>query len=285
MTNNMTNDDEAAQQQKETGENWALRARQWNEQADHLAKLAHGLNTPLVAAAGVAPSHDVLDLASGVGEPALSMSELVGPTGSVTATDLVSEMLAGAERRAGERGLTNMQFQVTPMESLPFDDDSYDALTCRIGLMYTPKPERAAAQARRVLRPGARAAFMVWGPKADNSQFIIVDRVLAEVAGIDPHEGAFTPSRLGDDGALNAILQAGGFSAWEEQSLRFSPRVPLESNFWRPQLALRIGDHLARMNDGERQRIDAAMRDAYCELVDGDRVQLQVHARIGIGTV
>ncbi|MBT5193673.1 MAG: methyltransferase domain-containing protein [Rhodospirillaceae bacterium] len=277
--------DEAARQQRETRENWALRAGQWQEQADHLARLAHGLNTPLVAAAGVGAGHHVLDLASGVGEPALSMSELVGPDGSVTATDLVPEMLAGAEKRAGEKGLTNMKFQVTPMEELPFDDESFDAVTCRIGLMYTPTPERAAAQACRVLRPGCRAAFLVWGPKADNSQFIVVDRVLSEVAGIDPHEGAFTPTRLGDDGALNKVLQAGGFSTWEEQALRFSPRVDLASNFWRPQLALRIGDRLATMADDERQRIDGAMRAAYADLVDGDRVQLQVHARIGVGTV
>jgi SAM-dependent methyltransferase len=280
------NQDEAArrQQQRETRENWALRAEQWKEQADHLAKLAHGLNKPLVAAAGVGPGHHVLDLASGVGEPALSMSGTVGPEGSVTATDLVAEMLVGAERRAAEQGLTNMRFRVTPMEELPFEDDSFDAVTCRIGLMYTPSPERAVAQARRVLRPGGRAAFMVWGPKADNSQFIIVDRVLADVAGIEPHEGAFTPTRLGDDGALNDVLRAGGFRAWEEQALRFSPRIPLESNFWRPQLALRIGDRLAAMTEDERRRIDDAMREAYRDLLDGDRVQLQVHARIGIGT-
>ncbi|MBT3535458.1 MAG: hypothetical protein HN478_16380, partial [Rhodospirillaceae bacterium] len=67
--------------------------------------------------------------------------------------------------------------------------------------------------------------------------------------------------------------------------LRFSPRVDLASNFWRPQLALRIGDRLATMADDERQRIDGAMRAAYADLVDGDRVQLQVHARIGVGTV
>lgn len=276
--------DEATRQRDETRENWALRAGQWNEQADQLAKLAHGLNNPLIAAAGVSVGHHVLDLASGVGEPALSMSAMVGPAGSVTATDLVAEMLAGAERRAGDKGLTNMRFQVAPMEELPFDDDSFDALTCRIGLMYTPAPERAAAQARRVLRPGCRAAFLVWGPKADNSQFIVVDRVLSEVAGIDPHEGAFTPTRLGDEGALNEVLQAGGFSAWEEQALRFSPRVDLASNFWRPQLALRIGDRLAIMPEAEKRRIDDAMREAYVDLLDGDRVQLQVHARIGLGT-
>jgi ubiquinone/menaquinone biosynthesis C-methylase UbiE len=262
-----------------------LRAGQWNEQADHLAKLARGLSEPLMAAAGVQPGHQVLDLASGVGEPALSMAAKVGAAGQVTASDLVPEMLAGTERRAKEQGVTNMAFQVTPMEELPFVDDSFDALTCRLGLMYTPSPERALAQARRVLRPGGRAAFLVWGPKADNSQFIIVDRILHDVAGIDPHEGAFTPTRLGEDGALNQLFEAAGFQDWEELPLRFSPRVALESNFWRPQLALRIGDNLKTMSEAEYQRLDDAMREAYRDLVDGDRVQLQVHARIGAGTV
>ncbi len=279
----MDNND-AARQQQETRDNWSLRAGEWNQQADHMAKLAKGLNEPLIAAAAVAPGQQVLDLASGVGEPALSMARLVGTQGQVTATDLVAKMLAGAERRAGEQGLTNMHFQVTAMEELPFPDDSFDAVTCRLGLMYTPSPEAAAAQARRVLRTGGRAAFLVWGPKEDNSQFVIVDRVLRDVAGIDPHEGAFTPTRLGQDGALNQVLQAGGFAAWEEQALHFSPRVDPNSNFWRPQLALRLGDRLAAMADDQRQRLDDAMRQAYEDLRDGDRAQLQVHARIGIGT-
>ncbi len=277
--------DDAARQRDETRDNWVLRAGAWNEQADHLARLARGLNEPLIAAAGVAPGQQVLDIASGVGEPAISMAALVGPEGTVTATDLVAEMLAGTERRANEQGVSNMAFQVTPMEELPFADDSFDAVTCRLGLMYTPSPERALAQARRVLRPGGRAAFLVWGPKADNSQFGIVDRVLGEVAGIDPHEGAFTPTRLGANGALAEIFEAAGFSAWEEQELRFSPRVDLDSNFWRPQLALRLGARLGEMSDQERGRIDDAMRQAYVELLDGDRVQLRVHARIGVGTV
>jgi SAM-dependent methyltransferase len=261
----MSEDGAARQQQDETRDNWVLRAGAWNEQADHLARLAGGLNEPLIAAAGVTPGHQVLDLASGVGEPAISIAALVGPDGSVTASDLVAEMLAGTERRAKEQGVANMAFRVTPMEELPFDDDRFDVVTCRLGLMYTPSPERALAQARRVLRPSGRAAFLVWGPKADNSQFGIVDRVLDEVTSIDPHEGAFTPTRLGNDGALNALFEAAGFS--------------------RPQLALRLGAHLAKMDDVERQRIDDAMREAYVDLLDGDRVQLQVHARIGVGTV
>jgi len=275
---------DAAKQQQETRDNWSLRAGEWNQQADHMAKLAKGLNEPLIAAAAVAPGQQVLDLASGVGEPALSMARLVGPQGQVTATDLVAGMLAGAERRAGEQGLTNMRFQITAMEELPFPDDSFDAVTCRLGLMYTPSPEVAAAQARRVLRTGGRAAFLVWGPQEDNSQFVIVDRVLRDVAGIDPHEGAFTPTRLGQNGALNQVLQAGGFSAWEERALHFNPRVDPASNFWRPQLALRLGDRLAAMDDDQRQRLDDAMRQAYEDLRDGDRAQLRVHARIGIGT-
>ena len=70
--------DEGARQQRETQQNWVLRSTAWNEQADHLARLARGLNEPLIAAAGVGPGHQVLDLASGVGEPAISMAALVG---------------------------------------------------------------------------------------------------------------------------------------------------------------------------------------------------------------
>src|SRR5215469_12864366 len=48
-----------------------------------------------------------LDLASGTGEPAITIASRVGPAGQVTALDLSAELLAIAEKRAKTRGLNN----------------------------------------------------------------------------------------------------------------------------------------------------------------------------------
>ncbi len=276
-------DDLTERQKRETYDNWVSRGAAWDANADRMQKLARGLNQPLIEAANIRAGQHVLDLASGAGEPAMSIAELVGREGSVTATDLVPQMLAGARRRVAEAGIGNVAFEVADMESLPFVDDRFGAVTCRLGLMYVPSPERAAAEARRVLKDGGRAAFLVWGPHEDNTQFMVLDRVLKQVMDIDPHEGAFTPTRFGAAGAISAVLSAGGFAEVEERELRFSPRVDPAVGFWRPQLALRLGERLQAMSEADRERLDKAMAEAFEAHRDGDRIQLQAHARVGVG--
>ena len=72
-------------------------------------------------------------------------------------------MIAGAERRAQELGLSNIDFRVADMCALPDGDETFDRAICRFGLMFVPEPQRATAEVYRVLKPGGQAAFLVWG--------------------------------------------------------------------------------------------------------------------------
>ena len=118
----------------------------------------------LIDAARLQPGMQVLDLASGSGDPALTLAQMVGPSGHVTATDLVPEMLAVAAEQAHQQGLTNLTFRQADAESLPFPDGAFDLVTCRFGIIYCPNPGKALREICRVLRPGGRAALVAWGP-------------------------------------------------------------------------------------------------------------------------
>ena len=122
-----------------------------------------GATDALLRAAQLAPGMQVLDLASGSGEPALTLARLTGPGGHVTATDLVPAMLAIAEEQAQRLGLTNMTFQQADAEALPFPDSVFDVVTCRFGIIYCPDAGKALREIHRVLRPGGRAALVAWG--------------------------------------------------------------------------------------------------------------------------
>src|SRR5271166_3939323 len=103
--------------------------------------------TELVArGAEVTAGMKVLDLASGTGEPALSLAQAVGPQGRVVATDLVPEMLEAARQNASARGLDNMEFRMADAESLPFADGEFDRVTCRFGIMFFPDIPKAMAE-------------------------------------------------------------------------------------------------------------------------------------------
>jgi ubiquinone/menaquinone biosynthesis C-methylase UbiE len=269
-----------------TRENWASRATYWDRRADQMADMADRLNQPLIEAASIEPGHRVLDLASGVGEPALGIARRVGEAGSVTATDLVPEMLAGSRRRAAEAKLGNIAFEIADMEEMTFEDESFDRVTCRFGLMFVPDPVRALGEARRVLVPEGRAAFMVWGPLEDTTNFRVFRAAAAEVFAADTAPPDFsTPFRLGQPGTLASLFEAAGFSAVEERELRFAPRVPADRAFWRPNLDMSLGPRLESATDVERRALEDAIRRHLKPYRDGAVYKLTAHIRIGLGTV
>ena len=185
---------------------WGERAVHWDQSADSLAAVAERFNAPLMDAAEIGPRHRVLDLASGAGEPALSVAKRVGPLGRVVATDLAPEMLDGVKRRAHAAGLANIEFHVADMEALPFGPAEFDRITCRFGIMFAESPVAAAKECRRVLRPGGRAAFMVWGPRADTTQFVVFAAAAAKVFGDNKELDLDRPFRFGAAGSLAKVL-------------------------------------------------------------------------------
>src|SRR5262249_7155193 len=99
-----------------------------------------------------APAWDwrVIDVATGAGHTAFAFSPHVA---HVIASDITLEMLEQAARLAGERGLKNVETVVAPAESLPFDDASFDLVTCRLAAHHFPDPGRFVSEAYRVLKP------------------------------------------------------------------------------------------------------------------------------------
>ena len=97
------------------------------------------LNHRLVADARLRSGMKVLDLGSGTGYPAILGAQIVGATGHVTGMDLADQMLAAARRKATALGLANMTFQPGDVTSLPFEANSFDAVTSRFCLMFLPE--------------------------------------------------------------------------------------------------------------------------------------------------
>ncbi len=137
----------------------------WRKWHAHIAAFSRGATEAILEAAQLRPGLRVLDLASGVGDPALSIAAEVAPAGRVTATDLGPGMMSLAEELARKNGTTNIEFREANAESLPFADESYDILTCRFGIMFFPDLRKALRECFRVLKPGGRAAFVAWGKK------------------------------------------------------------------------------------------------------------------------
>ncbi len=98
-------------------------------------------------------SERVLDVATGTGFCAMAFAPQVR---EVVAYDLTQEMLDEAARLSAERKLTNVTFQQGSAESMPFDDASFDIVTCRVAPHHFASVPRFCAESWRVLKPGGK---------------------------------------------------------------------------------------------------------------------------------
>lgn len=184
-------------------------AEQWKTKS---AAMGRDVTRALVEYSRPQPGMRVLDLASGTGEPAISVASIVGPEGHVSALDLSSDLLEIATRRAAQRGLSNLSFHQGDAHRLPFQNEEFDLATCRFGVMFFSDVVRALAELHRVLRPGARACFAAWGAFEQPYWQATFGVVLRRVGGAPLAPGGQNPFRFAHPECLAAALTKAGFA-------------------------------------------------------------------------
>jgi ubiquinone/menaquinone biosynthesis C-methylase UbiE len=262
---------------------WRSRGKAWDRWADVVAENAARMDEPLIEAARLKPGLRLLDLASGAGQPALPIAARLAPDGEVVASDLLPEMLQGAKRRAEAAGLANIRFEIADMEALPFASASFDRVTCRFGIMFVPGTAKALAETARVLKPGGRAAFMVWGPRENTTMFRVIAEAADRILGADPEQDMAAIFRFAAPGSLAGEFTGAGFVNVEESELRLDGTAPLGTPFWRPQLEMSIGPRLEKAEAAQRKALEAAVADGFAREISEGRYRLAAHARIVAG--
>lgn len=107
----------------------------------------------LVMLSGIQPEQRVLDVACGPGFLTMALATQCAAAVGVDATDA---FLAHARADAARRGLANIEFRQGDAERLPFDDATFDRVTCRAAFHHFPRPERVLAEMVRVMRRDGR---------------------------------------------------------------------------------------------------------------------------------
>lgn len=192
----------------------------WNESAERYTKLLRNLEPygfDLLARVDPKVRERCLDLATGPGEPALSIARMVGPDGRVTGIDLSEEMVALANRAAKERRISNAEFRVMDAENLDFPDQSFDLVTTRFGFQIFTHPDRAAREVYRVLVPKGRIGLTVWSTAEKATAINAIMGPMLEFA--EPDETGYLPSpyELGGPGEMVKLLEEANFSDAKEE--------------------------------------------------------------------
>lgn len=191
-------------------------SQKWRRQS---AAMGAGVTEAIFQLAAARPGAQVLDLACGTGEPAISLACQVGAEGHVIGIDINSELLEVARGRARQRSLNNIEFRQADAHALPFSPESFDLVTSRFGVMFFDDIACALGEARRVLRPHGRIALLAWGPFEQPYFLTTIAIVRRHVTASTLEPDTLNMFRFSRPGSLTAALKQAGFTRIEERTV------------------------------------------------------------------
>jgi len=206
---------------------WEGAAPGWAKWEETIAEWVVPATEAMLEMAGIVPGAQVLDLASGAGSQTLHAARRVGAEGHVVASDISETMLHHVHENARAAGLENVSTLAGAAEDLDLAPESFDAVTCRLGLMLFAEPAKALAAAKRTLRPGGRVAVVVPTTPAANPFLARPMQILLQRAGkAPPPPGKAGLFALGAPGVLERLLADSGFESVEQRTVAPPLQVP-----------------------------------------------------------
>ena len=206
---------------------WQRSSTARSHHAEQIRVMTQDATQALLMALAAKDGEFILAVACGPGDPSLGLGQCTGQTGMVVCLDAIDTLTQTAARRARDSGLRLAAVQ-SRGEQLPFASTSFDALSCRFGVMFFKNPERALSEAHRVLRPGGRVIYVVWGPRERNIYFTAPDEAL-DACGSPPlefHQESPTPFQFCEQGALASLMSEAGFQAVQEETQAIQMHFP-----------------------------------------------------------
>jgi ubiquinone/menaquinone biosynthesis C-methylase UbiE len=250
---------------------WDSVAAGWKKWWKVIEESAQPVSDRLVELAEIRQGSRVLDVATGIGEPAVTAARKAGPGGRVTAIDMSPAMLAIAKERAKEVGLADaIEFREADAESLNLPSSSFDAIVCRFGLMFMPDLVGALKTMREALAPGGRIAAAVWSTPEKVPSFMVPFQIIMKETGTPPPPpGTPGPFSLADTKLLRQKFEQAGFRDIEIEKIARDFRLPSPEqyvDFVRstagPLGAMMAGLPAARQQEIWDKVVDAARKHA-----------------------
>ena len=241
------------------------------------------LNHRLVADARLRAGMQVLDLGSGTGYPALLGAQTVGPSGRMVGMDLAEQMLAVARRKATALGLANVTFRTGDATTLPFEANSFDAVTSRFCLMFLPEIPKATAEIARVLRPGGWVAAAVWSSPDKNPSIGLSMETIKSVIELPPPDptapGIF---RLAKPGDLARMMQQAGLIDVTEQEFLATWSYASADEYYTSlmEIAAPVQNLMAKLSAPQIQEVRRLITQAATQYQRGNRIAFPLAVRM-----
>lgn len=200
-------------------ESWNKFSSGWKKWDDLVIQFLHPMGEEIIQQLDLKATDTVLDIAGGTGEPGLTIASKIS-SGKVIITDLAEDMLTIAAENAAKKKIKNVETQICDVCELPFDDNSFDAISCRFGFMFFPDLLLATKEMVRVLKPGGRVAVSVWGVAQKNFWVTAIGGTINQNMQLTPPPpGAPGMFRCAESGMIQNLFEKAGLKNTSEKEV------------------------------------------------------------------
>ncbi len=240
--------------QKASWNKFSSEWKKWDlELHDHMQPAADGIIS-LLKPNG---AEVILDIASGTGEPGLNIASML-TDGKVIITDLSNDMLDIARENASKKEIKNVEFLACDVCELPFADNTFDGVSCRMGFMFFPDMLLAAKEILRVLKPGGKIATSVWSTPDKNFWVTAIGETInrnLQLTVAPP--GAAGIFRCGKSGLMANIFNQAGFKNISEDEVICNLKCGTAEIYWQmmTEIASPVVSALSKADEAVKEKI------------------------------
>lgn len=241
-------------QQKET---WNKFSPGWKKWDAFTMEFLKPMGDAIIAELEINDDDEVLDVACGTGEPGLTIAA-IAKNGKVTGTDLADQMLEIARANASDKKINNYETKACDVCDLPFDENTFDKISCRMGFMFFPDMQLAADEMFRVLKPGGKLATAVWSTADENKWIAIIMNIINKNMHLpSPPAGAPGMFRCGSSGFIKSIMEKSGFKKIKEQEIKGKVLYDDFEHLWQMMndVAAPVVGALGKADEGMKEKI------------------------------
>jgi len=227
----------------------------------------------------------VLDVASGTGEPGLSIAKKLSG-GKVVISDLSEKMIQIAQGKAARSGIENIETAVCDVCELPFPDNTFDAISCRFGFMFFPDMLLAAKEMMRVLKPGGRVATAVWNIPEKNFWVTAFSSVIGKNMQLpSPPPGAPGMFRCAESGLIQNLFQQAGFKNTSETEVNGKLKCGTTDVYWNlmTEVAAPVVAALTKADDVTKEKIKREVYQVITERYPDGNIRIDSSALVIYG--
>ena len=273
--------EEIREQQKQS---WNRFSPGWKKWDDITMDFLQPMGEQIIESIKPAGNDMILDIASGTGEPGLTIAAMI-PEGKVVLTDLAEDMLTIANENATRKGISNIETKACDVCELPFDDNRFDAVSCRFGFMFFPDMQLAANEMARVLKQGGRIATSVWNvPEKNFWVTAIMGTINKNMELPPPPPGGPGMFRCAKPGLMEEIFKQAGFKDIRVKEVPSKQNAGTVNNYWNmmTEVGAPIVAALSKADDAMRKKIKdqvfELMSEKYPDYVAVDASALVISA-------